>query len=100
MKKKTTFALYAVILLTVIVGYNYWSYRCGFCTLSSLLSFSGPALVLIAGNLLAIAILLIIRRRQRQAVRLRFCRCGESLRNNWTFCPACGELRKRQVRLP
>ena len=34
-------------LLLVIIGYNFWSYQCGYCTISSLLSLSTPAVWLI-----------------------------------------------------
>lgn len=88
--KKRTLLFFAVVLLTVIVGYNTWSYCCGYCTLDSLASFSDPALVLIACNLLAGVTLSVVKlRRCRLRLRQR-CRCGEQLRSAWTFCPACG----------
>jgi len=93
-KKKTTFLLYVVILLTIIVGYNYWSFQCGYCTLSSLLSFSEPALILIVCNLIGLAVLLRVKFRNRKRLQRHHCRCGSFLRDGWLFCPTCGEGRR------
>lgn len=92
--KKRHLLLYLVILLTIIVSYNYWSFRCGYCSLSSLLSFSPPALVLIAGNLAALLALAVIRVRQRRRLQRQHCTCGELLRSSWSFCPDCGVERQ------
>lgn len=80
-------------LLLVIIGYNYWSYLCGYCTLSSLLSLSTPAVLLILSNVVAGAALLYVKNRNRQQQIDQSCRCGAALRGTWSFCPACGAAR-------
>lgn len=100
MKKKFIHLLiYIAVLLAIIVGYNYWSYSCGYCNRASLLSFSEPALVLIGVNLLAIITLVICKYRNRKLLRRKQCGCGGQLRDNWIYCPTCGEARKAQVSL-
>jgi len=98
MKKKfITLLMYIALLLAIIVSYNYWSFSCGYCTRSSLLSFSEPALVLVGFNLLAAISLVVCKYRKRKFLRRQHCSCGGKLRNNWTFCPTCGEQRTAQV---
>jgi len=96
-KKFVTLLMYVAVLLAIIVGYNYWSYSCGYCTRSSLMSFSEPALILIVINLLAVFSLVICKVRKRKLLRSQQCGCGGKLRNNWIYCPTCGEERKTQV---
>ncbi len=92
--RKLTYILFVAILSLTIIGYNYWSYKCGYCTLASLLSFSAPAIILIGCNLLAAAVLVVVRLRKKRQDRLGQCDCGENLRNIWLFCPTCGDARK------
>ena len=81
-------------LLLLLVGYNYWSYRCGHCTLSSLLVLSPPAILLLALNFFACGGLLVRKFRNRQRLQSKRCRCGVSLHDSWGFCPECGRGRK------
>ncbi len=81
-------------LLLIIVGYNYWSYRCGYCTISSLLSLSAPAVLLIFLNLMACVVLLAVKLRARQQLQRQRCNCGAALRSIWLFCPTCGGARQ------
>ncbi|HEY5673144.1 MAG TPA: hypothetical protein VIR78_05530 [Malonomonas sp.] len=81
-------------LLLIIVGYNYWSYRCGYCTISSLLSLSAPAILLIVLNVIACLVLLAVKLRSRQQLQRQRCNCGKTLRNTWQYCPDCGGARQ------
>ncbi len=92
--KNLPYIIFVAVLSLTIIGYNYWSYKCGYCTLASLMQLSTPAMLLIGCNLLAGLALLVIRlRKQRQAKR-EHCACGETLRSIWHFCPSCGHARK------
>lgn len=82
-------------LLLLIVGYNYWSYRCGYCTISSLLSLSVPAMLLILFNVIACMALLAVKLRARRQLQRQRCRCGAALRGSWFFCPDCGGARPK-----
>ena len=83
-------------LLLVIIGYNFWSYRCGYCTISSLLSLSTPAVWLILTNVVACGVLIGIKARNRRLLLNQHCRCGTALRSQWTYCPACGTARRHK----
>ena len=87
---KGLFAVLALMLLLVIAGYNVWSFRCGHCTIASLLSFSPPAVILLLGNLLAVTVLLGLRVHNWRARQGRHCDCGAPLSSVWSFCPGCG----------
>ena len=82
-----------LLLILALVGYNLWSYSCGYCTMASLTSLSPPAILLIACNLMAGGVLLFLRVRNRRLVNGNFCCCGELLHHNWEFCPHCGRAR-------
>jgi uncharacterized integral membrane protein len=81
-------------LLLVIIGYNYWSYRCGYCTLASLLTLSMPAVLLLLVIIVAGGVLLAVKARTRQQLLRQRCRCGSALRSNWFYCPGCGGARQ------
>ena len=83
-------------LLVVIIGYNFWSYRCGYCTISSLLSLSTPAIWLILSNVVACGVLIGIKVRNRRLLRNQYCPCGTALRSIWAYCPACGTARQHK----
>lgn len=91
--KNLFFYLFMSMLLLVIIGYNFWSFRCGYCTISSLLSFSPPALLLLAGILIAAVFLLIVKVKNKQLRRQQYCHCGALLRKQWNHCPTCGQGR-------
>jgi uncharacterized integral membrane protein len=94
--QKLPVGLLIIGLLLVIIGYNYWSYRCGFCTVSSLMSLSTPAVLLLLLNIVAGGVLLGIKARNRRLLQGQHCRCGSALRSSWAFCPACGVARQQQ----
>lgn len=81
-------------LLVIIVGYNYWSYRCGYCTFASFLSLSAPAKILLLLIGVAGGGLLAVKFRARQQVLRQRCRCGSALRSSWSYCPNCGGARQ------
>lgn len=82
--------LVGVTILTVI-GYNFWAYCCGHCTVSTFFTLGPFGLSLLALNALAAATLVALRvRRSRRRSRSR-CRCGNDLAEEWGFCPDCGE---------
>ena len=89
--------LAAFLLIVVIVGYNIWSYCAGYCTVSTLMTFSVPAKLLLAGIFLASLYLLNCKFRNKQLHNGNICSCGAELREDWTFCPVCGEQRKRPM---
>ena len=81
-------------LLLVIIGYNYWSFQGGRCTVASLLTLSAPAILLILLNVAACGVLLWSKDRNRRQEQNRRCNCGAELRGIWDFCPGCGSARK------
>lgn len=93
-RKQLPYTVFVIILALTIVGYNYWSYKCGYCTLSSLTSLSIPAVILIGFNLLAGLLLVVVRLRKKKQAERNHCDCGETLRRIWQFCPSCGHGRK------
>ncbi len=80
-------------LLLVIIGYNYWSFQGGRCTVASLLTLSAPAILLILLNAVACGVLLWSKDRNRRQQQNRYCGCGAELRGTWSFCPSCGNAR-------
>ena len=84
-------------LLLVIVSYNLWSFHCGYCTLSSLLALSVPAVLLLVLNFAAAVILVVIKARNRQLLEKQTCRCGATLHQSWAHCPCCGNARNPSV---
>ena len=89
--EKYFFFLFVIVVLLGIFFYNTWSYRCGHCTASSLLSISAPALFLFSCNLLAGLALLLFRRRNNHHQKKHSCPCGTVLSEAWSYCPTCGQ---------
>lgn len=87
-------SLLLMALLLVLVGYNYWSYRCGRCTLASMLVLSPPAILLLVLNFVACGGLFALKFRNRQRLQSKRCRCGSVLHDSWGFCPDCGSGRR------
>jgi len=83
----------AFSLLLVIVGYNIWSFCEGHCTTTTLMSFSFPAKLLLIGIVVASFYLLSCKSKNKQLLRLKKCQCGVDLRENWSYCPKCGQKR-------
>ena len=84
----------ALALIVFIAGYNIWSYNSGYCTTMTLLTFSLPAKLLLAGILLSGLYLLKLRWRINQKLKMNSCRCGAELTPIWSYCPDCGEQRQ------
>ncbi len=83
----------ALLLILLIIGYNTWSYYAGHCTVSTLLAFSLPAKLLLVGIFVASGILYSSKIKNRQQQQHDGCSCGTKLRDQWQFCPVCGEQR-------
>ena len=94
--KKLPLGLLLISLMLVLIGYNYWSYRYGYCTASSLLSLSLPAILLIVLNIISFGILLGVKARNQRISRQKRCRCGAELRDIWNFCSSCGVARQKK----
>lgn len=80
-----------IVLLTVLLSYNFWSLKSGRCTITMMLDLGPVALTLIGCNLLAgVALVAVKIRRKKQRIDSR-CRCGEIIKEEkWVCCPACG----------
>ncbi|AMV72244.1 hypothetical protein JCM30471_07290 [Desulfuromonas carbonis] len=78
-----------------VLGYNLWSYSCGYCTLRSLLTLGLPGYLLLVLNLILLSVWLIMRRRRAREVKGDHCRCGTALAGEWHYCPGCGEATGR-----
>ena len=97
-KQKTKIVYAAALLLLLgIVGYNIWSFYAGYCTVATLMAFSLPAKLLLSGIVIAILFLFSCKSRNRKLAGQNTCACGVPLRNNWGFCPVCGQDRKEPV---
>jgi membrane protein YdbS with pleckstrin-like domain len=93
-QKNFIFYIAMSFLMLGIIGYNYWSYRCGYCTLASLMSFSAPAVMLLIGIAIAILFLIHVRSKNKRLQQKKHCGCGALLRGQWNYCPSCGHQRK------
>lgn len=76
-----------------VVGYNAWSFCCGYCTLETFRSLGGPGWSLLAANAGALSAWLWLRQRSRRLARNAGCACGRPLQSGWRFCPECGHPR-------
>ncbi|HKI51693.1 MAG TPA: hypothetical protein VJ995_06440 [Geothermobacteraceae bacterium] len=85
--------LLAFVTAGSVLGYNAWLYSCGACTLRALITPSMPGYLLLALNLLLLATLALLKRRQTRRAAQRFCRCGCELLPHWGYCPDCGSQR-------
>lgn len=96
-QRKRVVYVAAILLVLVVAGYNIWSYGSGYCTASSLVAFSAPAKILLAGIAVAIVYLLSCKSKNKQlhCRRTNVCVCGSKLRENWTHCPVCGQQRNK-----
>lgn len=85
--------LWGLLFLTVVlIVYNYWSFRNGRCTMTTLMSLSPGALILLACNLLAALSLFALKLRKRVRARHSCCACGQQFSEpTWEFCPGCGK---------
>lgn len=82
----------AVAALAVL-GYNYWAYCCGRCTLGGFFRFGLMDGLLLGLLPLALLVLLAVKRWRRRRLARSICPCGAPLADDWSFCPACGASR-------
>ncbi len=78
-----------------VLGYNFWSYSCGHCTVRSLMTLGLPGYLLLGLNLILLTIWLVMKRRLARQGRGDWCRCGATLLGEWHYCPDCGEATGR-----
>jgi len=83
----------AVVTALSVIGYNLWLYSCGSCTIRSLLTPSAPGYLLLGLNLFLGIALIVLKHRQKTQQEQRICCCGNSLLQNWHYCPDCGARR-------
>lgn len=79
--------------LAAVVGYNIWAYCCGRCAAAHFLQLNGVTWLLMAGNLVALTILVMLKLRHRWAETERICVCGQPDEAEWIYCPNCGRKR-------
>jgi len=92
-KSKLALLLAAAVGASVL-GYNFWSYSCGYCTLRSLMTLGAPGYLLLGVNAGLLLLLLAMKRQQRRQAALRVCACGSLLALPWRYCPTCGQEKK------
>jgi len=85
--------LLAALVAAGVLGYNFWSYSCGHCTLNSLMTLGPAGYLLLGVDLGLLGLLLLLKVRQRQLERRRLCKCGGRPGPAWRYCPDCGEER-------
>lgn len=85
----TALLLIGLTVLSVFC-YNYWSYCCGRCTASTFLTLGPFGLTLLGLDVLAGAVLSILKIRRLKLPETR-CRCGTNFSAGWSFCPDCGK---------
>ncbi|TYO98254.1 hypothetical protein EDC39_10749 [Geothermobacter ehrlichii] len=74
-----------------VLAYNTWSVCCGACSYQDLIT-PGPAgWILLAANLVAGLVLVILVRVNHVKFLEESCRCGQRLQKRWSFCPRCGK---------
>jgi len=83
--------LLAALVAAGVLGYNFWSYSCGHCTLRSMMTLGPAGYLLLGANLILGGLLAVSRQRQSRRLRRQQCRCGCLLMPAWQHCPACGE---------
>ncbi|KIH76564.1 hypothetical protein GFER_10380 [Geoalkalibacter ferrihydriticus DSM 17813] len=85
----------AAVVLVTVVAYNSWLYCWGRCTLENLTRLSLPGGLLLAGNGVALAILIFLKMAPTHRLALPRCRCGVPIEEDWRFCGHCGaDLKK------
>ncbi|WP_305046576.1 zinc-ribbon domain-containing protein [Geoalkalibacter sp.] len=95
MKRLTGMLILAVPVLAVVVAYNTWLFCWGRCTLENLTRLSLPGGLLLAGNGIALAVLLFLKSRPPRPPVLPRCRCGAPIEAEWRFCGHCGHDLKK-----
>ncbi|BCR05504.1 hypothetical protein DESUT3_25730 [Desulfuromonas versatilis] len=70
--------------------YNLWSFCCGRCTTSTLMTLGPFGTGLIGLSLAAGGLLLALKLRTRRRISRLRCGCGVLLVPEWRYCPDCG----------
>jgi hypothetical protein len=90
--KYSWFFLFCLAAVLAIVACNVWLICCGRCVVNDYLMIPPIGWALISANLLAGAILYVVKRRMNTKTDVNSCgSCHVGLLNNWTYCPNCGD---------
>ena len=88
------FVIFCLAAMLAVVVCNIWLLRCGRCVASDVLLVPPVGWAIIAANLVAGVILLILKKRRNVLPNgYLCCNCHSALRENWPYCPACGSSR-------
>lgn len=87
MKRLTGMLVLGGVVVAVVLAYNTWLFCWGRCTLENLTRLSLPGGLLLAGNGVALAVLMFLKARPPVLPR---CRCGAFIEADWRFCGHCG----------
>jgi hypothetical protein len=88
------FLVFCLAAILVIIACNAWQLCCGACVLNDFLRVPPIGWVLIMANIIAGLILILAKRRVAGKNAVDSCgSCHASLRDNWLYCPNCGDER-------
>ncbi|MDO3379369.1 zinc-ribbon domain-containing protein [Geoalkalibacter halelectricus] len=90
MKRATGMLILTAAVVVTVVAYNSWLYCWGRCTLENLTRLSLPGGLLLAGNGLALGVLIFLKLTPVRRPLLPHCRCGALIEDEWRFCGHCG----------
>ena len=80
-----------VVLVIAVAAYNAWSVCQGHCPCENLLTLNFVTGGLLAGNGVALAALVFLRRGRGIGENAATCDCGQVLEHGWRFCGRCGQ---------
>lgn len=90
--KYSWFVIACLGAMTTIVLCNLWMLCCGRGVPGDYLNIPPVGWVLIAANLCAGVVFVLLKRRKDKRPIQNFCnRCSVVLRESWAFCPKCGD---------
>jgi hypothetical protein len=80
-------------ILAIVVG-NIWLLCCGHCVITDYLHIPPIGWALVVANVFAVIVLFLVKRRKNTRSDRDFCsNCRTGLRDNWVYCPNCGDDR-------
>lgn len=79
--------------VVAVIAYNVWAYCCGRCALIHFMQINGVIWLLVAGNLVAGLILVMLKLGKHRDIEPLQCSCGNIVDDKWLFCPECGRKR-------
>jgi len=85
------FFFFCAAAVLAILACNAWLLCCGRCAFQDFLRVPPIGWAIIMANLVAVLILLFLKRRNRRRTAGNLCRCCQIvLRDDWSFCANCG----------